>query len=92
MSEVDPLTPAEPPHRWWHDEYGPMDPLAAQYLVVTWPSDNHDPRCPFGRSLTPYDCACVRRAQAIVAASLLRRWDEGRWANVPNRDGPKVAT
>lgn len=87
MSEVDPLTPAEPPHRWWHDEHGPMDPLAAQYLAVTWPCNNHDPRCPFGSgSVTPYECACVRRAQALVAASLLRHWREGQWAN------PKTAT
>jgi len=85
MSEImAPIpTPAREGWRWWHDVHGPVDPLAAQYLAVTWPRNDHAPYCRFSAdNTTPYDCDCVRRAQAIVAATLLRdARREGRWEN-----------
>lgn len=82
MTEIDPAPPRG--QDWWHTVYGPMDPMAAQYLAVTWRRAQHGQLCPYYTIATgtPYDCDCWHRGQAIVAASLLRdAHRDGRWEN-----------
>lgn len=90
MSELDPVPPTTGAREWWHSVYGPMDPLAAQYLAVTWRRTQHGQQCPFyTHDGTPYDCDCWHRAQAICAAALLRLWAESQWANPVAEDNEK---
>jgi len=82
MSELDPVDGMPVGHErgWWDAVYGPLDPLGAQWLEVTWRRVQHGRCCPCLTNGTPYDCTCWHRAQAIVAASLLRdEIRDGRW-------------